>query len=175
MNDSAPLRIVSLSVGAFSDDGKLLLVRGDRSARMPGGIPTFRSLFFNNEIRIGHFVSQIMEEQTGITKFFLKNGKLAVIAFGVQDMPATYSVYDGTEVHQAIILGEVDSSSLSDDREVGFYSLSAILDFIRMKYASPEQEFLILRVLASRDNPNEIERKKAGRALELALEKRKNQ
>jgi len=172
-----------LSVGAYSKDGDgILIITSPKgtSVRLPRKRVTNKSILrfddcfygFNNEVWLASLTDSIMRQQTGITEF-IKNGESRSIMTGVQRMPATYSVTNCRETsssiiieeESAIILGRVDYSSLKNPFAF-FIKLSCFKELVKNGKINLAQQFLILRILASRDDPDRIEAERAGRLLD---------
>lgn len=162
-----------LSVGAFSKDGDgVLVIISPNKVELPrAGVSNKHILRFKNESWLRNSAASIMKKQTGLESF-IKDGKNIPIATGVQRMPAVYSVTNYRETSSSIIieeqsvfiLGRVDPSSLKNPYAF-FIKLWDFKEYVKEGKISLSQQFLILRIMSSRDNPNRIEAEKAGRLL----------
>lgn len=169
-----------LSIGAYSKDadGILVIVSPKGPVRLPRKrITDGHVLRFGNETWLRDSVASIMKEQTGIGSF-IKDGKNIPIATGVQRMPAIYSIASCRETSSSIIikeefafiLGKVDYASLKNPF-VFFIKLNSFKEFVKKGKINLSQQFSMLRMLASRDNPDRIEAEKAGLLLRELQEK----
>jgi hypothetical protein len=157
-----------LFAGCFDEcsGGVLLIMDFDtKMLSLPGGIvlPEYIAKAKDETWR-RDFIAQRLKDQVGITHF-IKNGKRVLIATGVQPIPATYNVNTKgcTKEYSAIIVGDVQYRYLSTPF-AAFYDFDNFIDFHQDR-VTPEQEILILRIIASRDYPDRNESKRAGKKL----------
>lgn len=165
-----------LSVGGFGKDADGLLVTVSpkgRVVRLPRKrVSNECILRSGNELWVRDLSASIMKEQTGIDSF-IKNGESIPIKTGVQRMPAIYSITICRETpsskiiedQSAFILGRVDYSSLTTPFAY-FIKLRLFKELVKAGRISLSQQFLMLRMFASRDNPDRIEAEKAGLLLD---------
>lgn len=149
--------------GVYLDEegGGILLVRRGLIMHLPGGRIMKKSL--PNETYRRDFIARTTKNQTGLTHI-IKNGERMSIKEAIQPMPATYNVNRGDAEHSAIIVGNTEYGSLRT-LSAFFYSLERFMELVQRGQISKEQELLILRAFASRDNPDGAERKRAGKKL----------
>jgi|GEM_PF-3520443 len=166
-------KLKSLSIGCFdSSDGGLLLIIKEKTIMLPRGELTDEESSQEHEKWVRQFVPKVMEEETGLVDL-IKDEKKVPIKESVQDVPAMYNAYEGEDMHSAIILGEFDYSSLKNPYASPL-SYNDFVLFVRDRHfkVAPEQRVLITRIYSSRDNPDRIASRKAGKALKKLLEQR---
>ncbi|HNY36314.1 MAG TPA: hypothetical protein PLD14_03490 [Candidatus Pacearchaeota archaeon] len=141
--------------GMFNDDGDMLLCKDGEELRMPGGQIYVADICpFINEKWVPAFLSRRIEVDTGIAAF--------LVVKNIQQLAATYNVYSDNfkEEHSAIIVGNINSCLVLKVNTL-FFSAQ---DILTQRIKNPQQ-FLIMRMFASRDCPNQFSRKIAGKWL----------
>jgi hypothetical protein len=138
-----------------------LIENADGTISFPGGEVYWEDVCSCVDERwIREFLSFKAELQTGIPR--------GVIWKMIQPLPATYNVYeyDFQKEYSVIIVGEVDSKYLKDER-IKLYSFNEFLKKVAEGKITRIQQIILLRIFASRDyHGNDEDRKGAGKILQ---------
>jgi len=159
-----------LFAGCFDSDGKVLLIhkpfqrKGYVSAKMclPGGkLP--KGLLFDEEWKRFLFAKKIAE-QTGFTHFE-KDGKSVPIETDLQLSPVTVDCCKKYPIAIVGIVRDEAKSSVGALDIAAFHDFSDFMTRVYLREVSSVQEHLILRVFASKENPNKYDQEKAKKQL----------
>jgi hypothetical protein len=166
--------VKNLYAGAYDVHGGGILVVQSKNGRLRlvgGRIALAYIRRKGSELYKRSFISSKIREKTGLIHL-IKNDEPVLIQSHVQPLPATYDVvrcYEAPKMtticeYSAVIIGEVDYSSLKKP-QVFFIDFRFLREQVLKGNISLIQEILMLRIMASRENPNRFEARRAGKEL----------